>query len=120
MSENTDHETGGTLVNEDIITEGCGNTKFVIIQSADPSPTHDGQMFVDTDDATPIIRTQDKTNTQWMTNRSTKYTTGTTWIEEPDSYSVTSGHSVLKYNSGDTFTRLYFFANSKYWMSGTG
>jgi len=120
LSENLDHTTGGTFEDGDLIDEQSANTKFIIIQSSTPSPSYDGTIFIDLDDDTPIIRARDDTNSDWLTIRSRKYVTGSTWIEDPDTGGKVDAHSVLKYNTVDFNTRLYFLANDEWWMVGTG
>jgi len=120
MVENTNHESGGTFADEDQVTEQCGNIKYVIIQSGDPSPTYDGQCFMDTDDDPLIWRVQDKTNTQWLTMMPIYYSSGADGYKPPSDdahggYKVQNGTLGINYDSTGTRNIIFFRANDKWY-----
>ena len=111
MSENLDHEVGGTFASGDLITEQCANTKFITIQSSNPSPIYDGQVFIDTDDNPPLIRVYDLTNTQWMTRPRNPYQS--THFINPEISLANNGALVVQYNG--TKTVLLARTNGEWW-----
>lgn len=116
MSENENHETGGTFVNEDVITEQCGNTKMVIIQSAEPSNMYDGQFWIDTDDDPPYIRVRDQTNTAWMTKYEQSYETGG-FDAATGTSPAANGTIVVKYDGTSSY--IFIRTNSLWGIVGT-
>ena len=116
MSENTDHETGGTFVDEDVVTEQCSNIKFPIIQSSVPSSVFDGQVFIDTDDDPQKIQVYDNTNTAWVSNYPQWYETITDELDNvnPAKTPVIRGTLVVQYNSTTGKSYLYVYVNSGY------
>lgn len=110
MSENLDHTSGGTFATDDIIDQQTANTKFINIQASAPSPSYDGQPWVDTDDDPVIIRVMDKTNTQWMTYEGIRYVSSTALDPSPDVYTV--GELVILYNTGTSKSQLIAASNN--------
>jgi len=120
MSENLDHETGGTFATDDVYTEQCMNTKTIIIQSAEPSTKYDGQHWIDTDDDPPHVQGYDETNTQWMTYFPQYYISGAEGYKPPTDtsnggYITADGTLSVQYDSTNTVTRLYFRGNSEWY-----
>jgi len=116
MSENLDHETGGTFANEDIVTAQSGNTKFITVQSAAPTTNYDGSIFIDTDNNPPYLNIRDATNTQWMEHHSREYTTATQ-TRWPVVYGqlYSNGNIISQYDSSLSKTKLHVKANGIWW-----
>lgn len=116
MSENTDHETGGTLADDDIVTEQRYNVKQVCIQSAEPSNIYDGELWIDTDDNPHKLQTYDKTNTAWITNHPVWYESITDDLDNvnPATSPVIEGTLNMQYNSTTGKTYLYAYVDNGY------
>jgi len=114
VSENLNHETGGVIVDEDIYTEECCNTKLIIVQSAEPSTTYDGQHWIDTDDDPPLLRTRDETNSQWMTHYRREYETGHASLPDIND-NVINGMMTVEWDSIDSKAALWVRANNWWW-----
>jgi len=115
MTENIDHETGGTFVSEDVITEQCGNTKMILVQGAAPDNAYDGQIHIDTDDDPPSVKVYDATNTAWMSRTRTHYESHAVAFQKPTSTPIINGDLVLKYDSENLDTYLYMRSNSDWY-----
>lgn len=110
MSENTDHESGGVLVDNDVITEGCANVKSITIQSAVPSTIYEGMVWLDTDDDPPQIRHRDATNTEWVTRPGSSYASEDVFTM-PVTDKVTNGMIKIQYDSGLSKTVFWGISN---------
>lgn len=116
MSENLDHESGGTFIAKDIITVQCGNTKMIIVQNAAPGTTYDGQIWEDADEITPVMKIQDKTNSQWMTKVGQFYETGSFQSRVPSVIGDgTNGVFVTQNNTYDSVVYLHMRSNGRWW-----
>lgn len=115
MSENLDHESGGTFATEDKCNAKCLNVKEVIVQSANPTNPYDGTFFVDTDDDPPIVRIYDDTNTAYMTKHAIWYSTGAKrykTVDILDGRTVRNGVLSIQHDTTESDDFLYFMANS--------
>lgn len=112
MSENLDHEAGGTFVDGDVCTKKCLNTKEVIIQSANPGVAYDGQMFVDIDDNGPQLRIYDVTNTEYMTRPNIRYSSVANGFKSPATTHHVNGVISIHHDTDDNKIYMYVRANS--------
>lgn len=108
MSENTDHETGGTFANEDIVTEQSANTKYILVQAAAPTTPYDGQISTNTSSDPPIQKVYDATNTAYLERRPIWYETTSSAVPVvPTATPTINGTLVLQYEEGGSGTTLF-------------
>ena len=123
MAENTNHETGGSFVNEDVITEMCANTKMILIASSGPANTYDGQIWNDTSEDPPVTKVRDETNTAWMTRRKSTYESAAggnlTYPDTPDDFPVVNGSIVIKRNTDLSASFIYVRADESWYGATT-
>jgi len=119
MTENTNHETGGTFVDEDVVTEQSANTKYILIQAAAPNNDYDGQIWENTSSDPPLLKIYDTTNTAYMERRPIWYeVTAATVTEVPAASPTLDGTLVVQYSSGTGVTTLFVktgVANLDWW-----
>lgn len=60
-----------------MFTEQCLNTKEILVASSAPDNPYDGQLWSDTSENPPVLKTYDATNTVWMERRPVWYETVT-------------------------------------------
>jgi len=117
MSENTDHESGGIIVDGDIITEPCANTKMIIIQDSPPSTTKHGQVWNDSSHNPILFKYRDETNSLWITRYPIHYDGSEKW-GNPTLSPATNGTIITYIKTATVEVRLCIKANGSWWWVG--
>lgn len=123
ISENLNHETGGTFANEDIVTEQSANTKYILVQAAAPSNPYDGQIWTNTSSDPPIQKVYDATNTAYLERHPIWYeSTSSAVFVLPAATPTINGTIVIQYEAGGGGTTLFLKAGTATldWWRRTG
>jgi len=99
MSENLDHETGGTYASLEIMTVKSSNIKIPSIGTVTPVNPYDGTTWTDTNSDPPVLKTYDETNTDWMDQGTVSYTSNAFEVK-PLTNTQHNGHISIKYGTG--------------------
>lgn len=87
------------------------NAKCIYVGSGAPGTTYDGMVWVDVSTDPPVVKVYDDTNAQWMTYHPTYYETQSGAWATPAVTPVSNGTICIVYNSTQTDTRVYVYAN---------
>lgn len=113
MSENNDHETGGTTEYDDIWSEPACNTKLVIVSTTAPTNKYDGQRWLDTSEDPPVLKTYDETNNDYVERDATYYETGHNDL--PGITKYRNGLMVVEWDATDGKASLWVRSNNWWW-----